>query len=426
MCDHGNGCKDREEKGYSPTSDQIRQYSRREFLKISALASAGAFGYLSLPGIGIVPSAWGAPPPERVVRVHAGSVQDWDFSSIDFYNHVNQSVMDDMFARGLTNLTGQANIVDAWRNVLVGYQPGHKIVLKLNLNSYDYNANQTCEMAYTVIESLKHLGVAAADMKVFDVVRVFPDYWRARWNSDVEYINHHGVEWDGNAQIYYPAIDTYHRIPTVLSQADHMINICLQKGHKGYVTGSMKNHFGSQEEPADLHISRMDNICTVAASPLIEGKTRLIVVEGNYMTWYHEGHPFEETWATDLFPAGISGHSSPNYMMLGTNVVAIDSVLGDIQNHERSARSELTWINDFIQMAAEGPYNLGPRDWGTLINNPDGWSEKDFHYNILDYISMDLPLADRNQIDAMNRDLKDGHIHWSQLQHLVERYNERL
>jgi hypothetical protein len=419
-CCHDNN------SGYRPTPEQILQYSRRDFIKLSTLAAGGAFGYLSLPGIGIVPSAWGSPAPERVIRVHCGTVQDWNFSSNDFWNHVKQPVMDDMFARGICTLTGHTNVLEAWQDLLVGYQPGHKIAIKLNLNSYDYNANQTCEMAYTVIESLKRFGVQAADMKVFDVVRRLPEYWRDRWNSDVEWVNHDRVNWDGNATIYFPAIATTHRFPTVLSQADHLINVGLQKGHKGYVTGSMKNHFGSQEDPSDLHINRFDNICTLAAHGQIAGKTRLIAIEASYMTWHHEGHPFEETYATDLFPAGPSGHSSPNFMLFGTNMVAMDSVLGDIQNHERAARGQWLWGNEFIDMAAAAPYQLGPRDWGTITPNAAGWSAVDLEYDILDYVSFDLPPAGRVEIDALNLRFKNGEIHGSQLQHLIRRYEERL
>ena len=415
-----------DEKGYRLTPEQILQYSRRDFLKLSALAAGGAFGYLSLPGLGIVPSAWGAPAPERVVRVHCGTVQDWDFASYDFYNHVKQPAMDDMFARGLCTLTQQTNVLNAWQDILVGYQPHQKIAIKLNLNSYDYSANQTCEMAYAVIESLKRFGIPAEDMKVFDVVRRWPAYWRDRWNSDVEWINQDRREWDENGTIYFPAIATTHRFPTVLTQCDHLINVGLQKGHKGYVTASMKNHFGSQEDPVDLHISRYENICTLASAGHIVGKTRLIVIEGNYMTWHHEGHPFEETWATDLFPAGPSGHCSPNYMMFGTNMVAIDSVLGDIQNHERAARDQWTWTNDYIDMAAAAPYNLGPRGFGQIVPNQAGWSEVDLAYNNLDYVSFDLPPVTRAEIDALNLRFKGGQLHGSQLQHVIDRYENRL
>lgn len=418
-CEHGP-------RGYRPTPEQILQYNRRDFLKLGALAAGGAFGTLSLPGLGIVPEAWGAPPANRVVRVHCGSMQDWNFSDEDFGAYVKPSVYADMFARGITSLTQQQNVINAWQNLLVGYQPGHKIAIKLNLNSYDYNANQTCEMAYAIIESLKLFGVSAANMKVFDVVRKFPDYWRARWDSDVDYVNSTDVAWDSNATVYFPAIDTTHRFPTVLSQANHVIAVGLQKGHKSYVTGSMKNHFGSQELPADLHIERYDNICQLAASPFVRGKLRLIVVEGAFMTWDHEGHPFEETEATALFPVGLSGHSSPNYMMFGTNMVTIDSVLGAIQNYERAARGEDQWPNEFITMAAAAPYNLGTRENPTFVSNTAGWSQVDMHFSSYEYISYDLPLADRKQIDALNLKLRSGQIHWSQLQHLVERYNERL
>lgn len=418
--------REHEKIGYQPTAEQIAQYSRRDFLKISALAGAGAYGALSLPGLGVVPSAWGAPAANRVVRVHCGTMQDWNFSDPAFYNYVKQPVYDDMFARGITSLTGRQNVVQAWSELLVGYQPGDKIAIKLNLNSYDENANQTVEMAYAVIESLKQFGVQAGDMKVFDVVRKFPDYWRNRWSSDVQYVNNVGVDWDGNATVYFPAIDTSHRFPSVLSQCDHLIVLGLQKGHKGYITGSMKNHFGSQELPADLHISRYDNICTLANSPFVKGKTRLIVVEAAFMTWDHEGHPFEETYATDLFPVGVSGHSSPNFMMFGTNMVVIDSLLGDIQNHERAARGEVQWSNDYIDMAAAAPYNIGPREEGTIVSNASGWSAVDLRYNTYDYVSFSLPPVTRKEIDALNLRLRAGSIHWSQLQHLVERYNAQL
>ena len=85
-----------------------------------------------------------------------------------------------------------------------------------------------------------------------------------------------------------------------------------------------------------------------------------------------------------------------------------------------------TWNNEYITVASEHPYMLGQRDYGTIVPNPDGWREVDLAYNHYDYVSFDMAPADRKEIDARNAELKVCNIHWSQLKHVVQRYNERL
>ena len=71
----------------------------------------------------------------KVVHVHALSATSWA-GQTDYWNYVNQDVVNDMVDQGVMALTGTATVAAAWRMLLPDYQPGQGIAIKVNFNNW--------------------------------------------------------------------------------------------------------------------------------------------------------------------------------------------------------------------------------------------------------------------------------------------------
>ena len=194
--------------------------SRREFLK-GALA-AGA--YHSLSSLVASPTGWhvsaaeaDAPParwspaeppnqpigtaygvfPGRVVWVHDAGIARWDGDTQagGWYEDrfVNAQRADQMLCETLRLVTGAKTDAAAWKNLFrynnqqrgrgdVGYQPGEKVVVKLNLNCCQRRVDptqgfyNTPQLTQALLRQLvRQAGVREADLVVVDASRFVPD-----------------------------------------------------------------------------------------------------------------------------------------------------------------------------------------------------------------------------------------------------------
>jgi hypothetical protein len=156
-----------------------------------------------------------------------------------------------------------------------------------------------------------------------------------------------GITWSSNdpqaiVKFRDPLIDqrkervTSHRLPDQLIAAAHVINLPIMKRHdQGGVTGALKNNFGTVASCAYFHEPRYAGegkrgaMFSADANPTVDiwlnphvgGKTRLIVCDGIFAGW---------NWGNDP-PTGWKnfGGRSPNCLLLGTDPIAMDSVVCD-------------------------------------------------------------------------------------------------
>ncbi len=70
------------------------------------------------------PTRTPTPGASRVVPVHAPSATFWNGSSNDYYNYVNQSVVNEMVDQGVMALTSTSTRADAWRALIPNYAGG--------------------------------------------------------------------------------------------------------------------------------------------------------------------------------------------------------------------------------------------------------------------------------------------------------------
>jgi hypothetical protein len=313
--------------------------------------------------------------PGKVVHVHSASATDWSGES-DYWNHLDQSAINDMVDRGLIELTGAATVIDAWRALIPAYQPGEKVAIKVNFNN-----TRLCDSTITAIDALiepvnavarglVQMGVAGEDICVYDAVRALPD----RFVSD----NPHGLSfydgwWEGACRdeagftfqpesrvTFYPPPDVTAAqvyVTNLLMNATYLINMPIMKGTHplASVTLGFKNHFGSLNNPAGLH-SGVDVVGKPSAyrtdynplvdllrSPLIGGKTVLTVGDGLFAARQFSQPPVPWTTFEDQLP---------NSLFFARDPVAIDCVMHDLLAAEPGT-NVIEGANNYLRLAGE-------------------------------------------------------------------------
>jgi hypothetical protein len=386
--------------------------SRRDF----ARGAAAAAGCLALSAahrlLGVAPGAMATEPElaprayiplvmkrdSRASVVHAHDVRatSWDFHTGWYGDYVNQNVVYEMVDQGLMQLTGGTSRAAAWQALIPGYVPGQIVAIKVNLNNAsgehdgDNVIDALIEPVNAVVRGLKDIGIAEADIWVYDAVRSIP----ARFRNGCDFP---GLEFSGkwtNPQGFSdtervvfepppggpPIADQ--RISNVLVNADYLINMPIMKRHGiARVTLSFKNHFGSIEDPAALHdyIYPSGDGFSPDYNPLVDiyknlhfvSKTVLTIGDALYGCWLTNWVE-PEPWVT-------FGNEAPNSLFFSIDPVAIDSVMYDFLDAEAGVESG----GDFYLMLA------AQEGLGVLEHRAPGASDPEEWYSLIDYAYLD-------------------------------------
>jgi hypothetical protein len=213
--------------------------------------------------------------PGRVVWVYNTDATDENCANVsnDYWymdSNTNQDVVDEMLSSGLQKMTGTNTDAAAWDSIFhyfnrnhgkgnIGYQPGEKFVIKINLNgiynsSPDKNVNTSPQICYAILDQLVNIvGVAQTDISIGDP--------NCSMNS-ATYNKCHGgfpnVTYWGNGTGLTPAQQTSGPVifgsdgsfadplPQAYIDAAYMLNIpVFKKHHRAGISLCCKNHFGS-------------------------------------------------------------------------------------------------------------------------------------------------------------------------------------
>jgi hypothetical protein len=360
--------------------------TRREFLKQAVVATTVGLA----PSAPARPApVWN----HRIVRVHDPLASYFDVVNFEFQkdvpetyygNFVNGHIVNEMFDTALCALTGERDPAGAMRKLLP-YKPGERIFIKINTTTtydlwggdwhkinWDAHYNDTDAIAEPVnatIRALVRIGVPPQMIGIGDPTwsegnpdsnkrtpRLTPNRLarkiKAAFPSVLLYRSSYlpdgnGITWTSNdrhaiVEFRDPIIDRRlqrvisHRVPDQLIEAAHMINVPIMKRHDSAgVTGALKNNFGTIascayfHEPAYAGPGKKGAVYSDCANPTVDiwlnphvgPKTRLIVCDGILAGWNWGGDP----------PVGWKNFNgrSPNCLLLGTDPVAMDSVIHD-------------------------------------------------------------------------------------------------
>jgi uncharacterized protein (DUF362 family) len=331
-----------------------RKITRREFIKVT---SSGILGLATTPfvlgqdeGKGTILQI----PPHRVVRVRNVNATDWDFVTDYYWNFIRRDVVNTMVERGAKELTNHSTVLGAWQEIMSSYQSGDKIAIKINLNNYrtttpnnHTDINALIEVVDAVVGGLISLGIPQEDIYVFDASRIFPSvrYQSLTIYPQVNFVEVYDVTFgqtgDPDEEIEFTHGDLSEvtkYIADVVVNSQHLINIPIMKEHCTGITGALKNHFGTINEPiADLHetmqASESNPLVDIYLNPHIRDKTRLIVGDGLFGMALGDGGSgsgVPHRWST-------FSDNSPNSLFFSIDPVAVDSVMLDYILAERDA-----------------------------------------------------------------------------------------
>jgi len=327
----------------------------------------------------------------RVVHVHSGNATHWG-GQVGYWDYADQRTVTQMVERGITELTGQSTVADAWRALLPGYQPGKAIAIKVNFNNtlsgdcgvVGGEINALPQPVAAVIAGLTAAGVDERDVWVYDGVdRFIPAYFTTAIPfSGVQYFDkcHNLVDYyssqDGTAIVQFtpPAgvpAPAPQRVADLLTRASYLINMPILKSHTcASITLGFKNHFGSIDNPGGVHshifgvtgcggtlYPNYNPLIDIYRNPHIGGKTVLTIGDGLFgVKGGQDAAP--RTWST-------FGGALPNSLFFALDPVAIDSVMADFLRVEPGA-GVFAGADDYLQLAQDaglGTFERGD-PWG--------------------------------------------------------------
>jgi hypothetical protein len=265
-------------------------------------------------------------------------------------------------ARGLQELTGAEDAVQAWRTF---FEPGDVVGIKVVPNGYPL-AHSSHELVLEVIEGLKSAGVKPRDMVVFD--RYKSEFIQAKYPE----ILPDGILWGGltpaddetQLEITFPGHDPVagydpdefmqmnlihaghdpkddrnlrsHLGLLVTRRVNKLVLLpCLKDHGAAGVTGALKNmSHGLVNNVARSHSSPHTNACNqfipqVVSHPILRQKCVLHIMDG--LRGVFQGGPFAPV-------ENIAWTWEYNALLLATDPVALDHVEWDIIDAQRKAR----------------------------------------------------------------------------------------
>lgn len=357
--------------------------------------------------------------PGRVVWVHNPDVTNANMANTtsDYWaldKNCNQVLVDSMLTSGIRRMGGKANTKEAWDGIFkyfnlkhgkgsVGYTPGEKIAIKINLTNSAVNQNTTDPKRMDaspqiVLGILHHLieivGVPQSDIWIGDSYRKFRNEYYDKCHivyPNVHYIDGTGVNGrektipSSEQLIQFSDGQETSSIPQHYVNADYLINIpCLKSHDTAGITLAAKNHQGSilhsgvaPEGQSAFYMHYcfpQNNPKTDQYRHLVDymghedlgGKTLLYIVDGLWAGRSWEG--YLEKWKIAPFNSDY-----PSSIFMSQDAVAIESVGFDFLLAEYATKTTaqkypyMTGVDDYMKQAAD------PAKWPTGIQyDPEG------------------------------------------------------
>lgn len=354
--------------------------------------------------------------PGRVVWMWNDDATDesCDPSSGDWWaEFTDADVVDDMLKKAIIKYTDISSLPVAWEVMFryynqnhgkgnVGYQPGEKIYIKINVtnsccsvsgttkvNDFD-RMDTTPEVLLALLRQLiEYAGVAEEDIYLGDPFRTFHDlYWDMLHSEYPNVVYCDGIGRNGRHQtvpsadheIFFSDGRLAYRIPQEYIDSDYFINVpCLKTHDSGGITLGAKNHQGSilqdgasssGQSAYDMHYSlpdhdasdgghyRFRHLVDYLGHEQMGGKTLLTIIDGIWAGRSWEG--FVEKWNMAPFNGDY-----PSSLFVSQDLVAIDAVCYDflLEEYKNKPNKEryayMAGTDDFLYQAAD-PANWAP------------------------------------------------------------------
>jgi hypothetical protein len=347
----------------------MKDISRRDFIKFCGL---GTLGFLIKPAISCAKSLNDDPLRSDVVQCF--------HENANTGSTINEPIVQLMMDESIKTLTGIPDVGEAWRSVFPGITENSVITIKVN--GINDSLPTHPEFANCIVNSLAQMQFGIRHFTRNNII-----IWdRTDWELvDADYTiydgndpdtarcfgtDHSGIGYDYSTPFDVDGVTSYpSRILTEMT--DFLINAAVLKDHNGAtVTLTMKNHYGSVNNPGSLH-NGASYTCNPDI-PALNQQIRDVVTPNNIQKIFIiDGIFGKVNWGPNGPP-----NCNPKKLIMSFDQVACDSQGQNLINEERLLMGYGTISAPHIQTAASPPYNLGSTAVELIeINNPTAISE---------------------------------------------------
>lgn len=294
--------------------------SRRKFLKQLTVSSLGltiankivpTFANQTFPFIG---------EKSKVVIIKHSK-------ALELTGAINQAVIQEMINRGITEFTGKSTLTDAWSQFFTSEEI---VSLKINTLGLDNLLGTEYTQHFSgvstaVINGLKEVNIQDQNLFIWersDEELVNGGYAIQREEGKLRIMGTRQQRKGPNEGFNpesFPVGDSSTRVHGFITDlSTSYINIPVMKTHGiAGVSGSLKNHYGSIDNPREFHPNNATNpgIPEINAIPVIRNKQKLIIADA--LLGVFDGGP---RWNRETLWIN-------NEIIIGTDPVAVDTVM---------------------------------------------------------------------------------------------------
>lgn len=322
--------------------------SRRDFLKLGALAAASA-------GVPTPARAWlarpaGEPPTGSRANVLPGRIVMYqDDAMCGHLGTIDYLYVEQIVGNCIRLLTGIADVGLAFESLFPGLTSTSTFAIKVNCIG---PTDTRWEVVRGIVSGLAQMLGGTYDVSrvtIFDNHSLSAHgYTAARFT-----FNGHTAtlssSTNAGSYVVYPG----YRLSNHIINANYVINVPALKSHdvaQNAITVALKNHYGSCN-PSSL-CGNITGMLTVNADAYIKARTCLVVTDALRGTY--NGGPGESPQYWNTYPS-----ATPNLLMFTTDPVTNEYWARSIINTERAARGMAAKTCPWVEQAAAAPYSLG-------------------------------------------------------------------
>lgn len=212
-------------------------------------------------------------------------------------NDINAKTLTNMYAKGISTLTGLPNIKEGLHSLLPGMD---KIGIKINTiggKSISTRPNVALGLATFLAENHSRDGnIIIWDRTNRELREAGYKLTRNRGNIRIFGTDTQGVGYSRNLVSHYNIGSLFSRIQADLISSSISLAILKDHGLAG-VTAGMKNYFGSVHNPNKYHDTQCNPyVAEVFDSNPVKQKHKLTIVDG-LTVQYHRGPSYHSRWA---------------------------------------------------------------------------------------------------------------------------------
>ena len=311
------------------------------------------------------PERIGSPGPTRPNPGHGPSkvVLVRDSRVIESSGAIRQPLLQEMLDRALTSFSGKSTIGDAWKEFV---KPEDVVGLKLNAQSVPRLRGSELTthfpgMVSAILSGFRQAGIAEENVVLWDRNDEEVASMGFPLQKDTGALRALGTQAStrggggpGFSSESFPVGNRSSKVSRIASEmCSALINMPVLKTHTTTgITGALKNHYGSIDNPRQYHGSHGTNpgIAEINAIPVIREKERLVVFDA--LLGVYNGGP---TWQRQfIWPYGG--------LLVGTDPVAIDAIALKILDEKRQAEGMGSLVREALSLDAAEALGLGTRN----------------------------------------------------------------